>query len=55
VLSRKQMMSGLTLHAPSGSSVAGAPSGLTIKIVGLYLNGAEIPLFASAPGSFTVN
>jgi hypothetical protein len=46
-----------TLDALGGSavSVAGVPPGLTIQIVGLHLNGAGIPLFASAPVSFTVN
>ena len=35
--------------------VAEAPPGVPIKIVGLYVNGAAIPLVASAPVSFTVN
>jgi hypothetical protein len=46
-----------TLDALGGSavSVGGVPPGLTIQIVGIHLNGAGIPLFASAPVSFTVN
>ena len=45
------------LDAVGGSAVSipGVPAGLTIQIVGLHLNGAGIPLFASAPVSFTVN
>jgi len=50
-------MGALTPDAPGVLAilVAEAPPGAPIKIVGLYLNGAEIPLFASGLGSFKVN